>query len=88
MANYTQVGGPIMWDCCAERVGRVSAVPGANPKFRPFWSRNGSETAEKRLEKRPSFGQGHGKCFFYMCLPIVGSFIAIKAGGGENEQLA
>ena len=30
------------------------------PNFRPFGSRNGSETAEKRLEKRPSFGQGHG----------------------------
>jgi hypothetical protein len=51
-------------------------------------SRNGSETAEERLEKRPSFGQGHGKRFSYMWLPIVGSFIAIKAGGGENEQLA
>jgi hypothetical protein len=23
-----------------------------------------------------------------MCLPIVGSFIAIKVGGGENDQLA
>ena len=34
-----------------------------NRKFRPFGSRNGSETAEKRLEKRPSIGQGHGQCF-------------------------
>jgi hypothetical protein len=31
-----------------------------NPKFRPFGSRNGSEMAEERLEKRPGFGQGHG----------------------------
>jgi hypothetical protein len=59
-----------------------------NPKFRPFWSRNGSETAEKRLEKRPSFGQAHGQRFFYMWLPIVGSFIVIKVGGGESDQLA
>ena len=34
-----------------------------NPNFRPFGSRNASETAEKRLEKRPSFGQGHGQRF-------------------------
>jgi hypothetical protein len=31
-----------------------------NSNFRPFGSRNASETAEKRLDKRPSFGQGHG----------------------------
>jgi hypothetical protein len=31
--------------------------------FRPFGSRNTSETAEKRLEKRPSFGQGRGQRF-------------------------
>ncbi len=59
-----------------------------NPNFRPFGSRNGSETAEERLEERPSFGQGHGQRFSYMWLPIVGSFIAIKVGGGENDQLA
>ena len=34
-----------------------------NPIFRPFGSRNASETAEKRLEKRPSFGQGRGQRF-------------------------
>jgi hypothetical protein len=48
---------------CAERSSRFSAVPRANPKFRQFWSRNGSETAKKRLERRPSFGQGHGQRF-------------------------
>jgi hypothetical protein len=35
---------------CAERFSRFSAVPGTNSKIRPFWSRNGSETAEKWLE--------------------------------------
>jgi hypothetical protein len=34
-----------------------------NPNFRLFGSRNVSETAEKRLDKRPSFGQGHGQRF-------------------------
>jgi hypothetical protein len=34
-----------------------------NPNFRPLRSRNASETAEERLEKRPSFGQGHGQRF-------------------------
>jgi hypothetical protein len=34
-----------------------------NSNFRPFVSRNGSETAEERLEERPSFGQGHGQRF-------------------------
>ena len=33
------------------------------PKTRPFGSRNGSETAHERPEKRPSFGQAHGKRF-------------------------
>jgi hypothetical protein len=32
-----------------------------NRNFRPFGSRNASETAEIRLEKRPSFGQGRGQ---------------------------
>ena len=31
-----------------------------NRNFRPFGLRNGSETTEQQLEKRPSFGQGHG----------------------------
>jgi hypothetical protein len=35
-----------------------------NRNCRPFGSRNTSETAEKRLEKRPSFGQGRGQRFF------------------------
>ena len=74
------------------RVRSVSAVSQpflrGIPKIRPFWSRNGSETAEKRLEERLIFDQGHGQRFSYMWLPIVGSFIAIKAGGGENDQLA
>jgi hypothetical protein len=34
-----------------------------NPNFRPFGSRKASETVEERLEKRPSFGQGHGQRF-------------------------
>jgi hypothetical protein len=46
------------------------------------------ETAQKRLEERPSFGQVHGQRFSLMWLPIVGKFIAIKVGGGENDQLA
>ena len=33
------------------------------PKTRPFGSRNGSETAQERPEKRPSFGQAHGQRF-------------------------
>jgi hypothetical protein len=71
-----------------ERFSRFSSVPGANPKFRPFGSRDGSETAKERLEERPILGQGHGQRFSYICLPIMGSFIAIKGGGGENDQLA
>ena len=59
-----------------------------NPIFHHFRPRNGSETAEEWLEERPSFGQGHGQRFSYMWSPIVGSFIAIKAGDGEKEQLA
>ena len=35
-----------------------------NPNFRPFGPRNASETAEKRLEKRPSYGQGRGQRLF------------------------
>jgi hypothetical protein len=34
-----------------------------NRNFRPFGSRNGSETAQKRLEERPTLGQGHGQRF-------------------------
>ena len=34
-----------------------------NPNFPPFGARNGSETAQKRLEKQPRFGQGHGQRF-------------------------
>jgi hypothetical protein len=34
-----------------------------NPNFRPFGSRNASETAEEWLEERPSFCQGHGQRF-------------------------
>ena len=34
-----------------------------NRNFRPFGSRNGSETAQKWLEERPNFGQGHGQRF-------------------------
>jgi hypothetical protein len=34
-----------------------------NPNFRPFGSRNTSETAQNRLEKRPIFGQDHGQRF-------------------------
>jgi len=33
------------------------------PKTRLFGSRNGSETAQERIEKRPSFGQAHGQRF-------------------------
>ena len=32
-------------------------------KTRPFGWRNGSETAQERPEKRPSFGQAHGQRF-------------------------
>jgi hypothetical protein len=35
-----------------------------NRNFRPFGSRNGSKTAQKRLEERPSIDQGHGQRFF------------------------
>jgi hypothetical protein len=34
-----------------------------NPNFRPFGSKNASETAKKRLEKQPIFGQSHGQRF-------------------------
>jgi hypothetical protein len=34
-----------------------------NSIFRPVGSRNASETAEKRLEERPIFGQDHGQRF-------------------------
>jgi hypothetical protein len=33
------------------------------PNFCSFGVRNGSETVEKRLEERSSFGQGHGQRF-------------------------
>jgi hypothetical protein len=33
------------------------------PNFRPFGSRNASETAQKRLEERPRIGQSHGQRF-------------------------
>jgi len=45
--------------------GDILGVSGPQtPIFCPFGSRNGSETAEKRLQKRPSFGQGHGQRFY------------------------
>jgi hypothetical protein len=45
------------------KVGFQAFLALKNPNFRPFGSRNTSETAEKRLDKRPSFGQGHGQRF-------------------------
>jgi hypothetical protein len=46
-------------------VGFQAFLPLKNPNFRPFGSRNSSETIEKRLEERPIFGQGHGQRFFH-----------------------
>jgi hypothetical protein len=45
-----------------------------NQNFQPFGSRNGSKTAEERLEKLPIFE-----------IPIVGSCIAIGSGIEEVE---
>jgi hypothetical protein len=45
-------------------VGFQAFLPLKNQNFRPFGSRNDSETAQKRLEKRPIFGQGYGQRFF------------------------
>jgi hypothetical protein len=48
----------------ALEVGFQACLPLENPNFRQFGSENGSETAPKRLEERPIFGQGHGQRFF------------------------
>ena len=88
VAEYTQVGCPIMQDCVCGAFQPFLSRSWGKSKISSIWSRNGSGTAEERLEERPIFGQGHGQRFSYMCLSIVGSFIAIKVGGGENDQLA
>jgi hypothetical protein len=49
-------------------------------------SRNGSGTAEERLEKRPSSGQGHGQRFSQMWSTIVGSRISIGPGIEEGQS--
>jgi hypothetical protein len=77
-----------MWDCVCGAFQPFLSRSWGKPEISSILVENGSETAEERLEKRPSFGQGHGQRFVYMWLPIVGSFIAIKVGGGENDQLA
>jgi hypothetical protein len=73
-----------MWDCVCGAFQQFLNRSWGKPNFSSIWVENGSKTAEERLEERPSFGQGHGQRFFYMWLPIVGSFIVIKVGGGER----
>jgi hypothetical protein len=55
-------GGDVEVNVCVVG-GDLLGVPGPQKtkKKRPFGSKNGSETAQKRPERRPSFGQAHGK---------------------------
>jgi hypothetical protein len=57
-------GGDVGADGCAVGGDHLGVSGPQNPIFCPFGSRNGSETAQERLEKRPSSGQGHGQRFF------------------------
>jgi hypothetical protein len=56
-------GGDVEANGCAVGGDLLGVSGPQNPIFRPFGSKNGSETAEERLEKRPSSGQGHGQRF-------------------------
>jgi hypothetical protein len=50
--------------------------------------RNTRETLEERLDKFTNNAQHDCHTSIMMWLPIVGDFIVIGGGGGENDQLA
>jgi hypothetical protein len=56
-------GGDVGANGCAVGGDHLGVSGPQNPIFCPFGSRNGSETAQERLEKRPSSGQGHDQRF-------------------------